>query len=727
MGKFRLAIGLHNHQPVGNFDSVFEEAHTQAYLPFLKVLEKFPNARLSLHQSGILWDWQEKHHPEYFDTVRQMIARGQIELMTGGFYEPILPSIPDRDKLGQIALLNQYLSDRFETSPSGLWLTERVWEPHLPKILNQAGVTYLPIDDTHFLYAGFELSDLTGIFVTEESGLTVRLLPIQKKLRYLIPFGTVEKVMTELMRQAERNPNGLAIYADDGEKFGVWPKTHQHCYDDGWLEQFFTALQENSGWLEICTLGDAAQSEPVGRAYLPSASYAEMLHWSLPPKAFAEYEDFEHWLEMHGQMEQYGRYVRGGHWRGFLAKYEEANLMHKRMLAVSDALDKFIKEFPDRTDLIEKARRRLYAGQCNCPYWHGVFGGLYLPHLRAAIYENLIEAEKIITESERRQVSRKNYDYDCDGHDEVVVRTQKFAAIFKPSVGGMLLELDSYDGKFNFSDTLRRRKEGYHWKLAKAKLDSQQTEEDKTASIHDLVLTKELGLDKLLADDWYSRRGFVDHFLPQHADINLFQSGHFNEEGDFALGKYESDKKGASNIVSLKRNGHLWRAEGIKELTVEKVFYFADDSDVFSVNYCLYSERDDIYNIRFAVENNFNFQAGHADDRYLIYDGARKKNSYLDSVDVTGNCYTTIIRDDYRRLAVALALDKPAEVWQVPIFTISLSEGGFEKVYQGTTLLHIFNFHLMKGQRFEITFLTFAGPLDYIPKRFVTTQAGAIF
>ncbi len=252
MNKFKLALGLHNHQPVGNFDSVFEETHNQAYAPFLNVFDKFDNIRLSLHQSGILWDWQEKHHPEYLAKVKKLVKAGRIELMTGGFYEPILPSIPDRDKLGQIKMLNKYLKNHFGTDSAGLWLTERVWEPHLPKILNQAGVQYLPIDDTHFLYAGFELDDLKGVFITEEEGFTVRLLPIQKKLRYLIPFGTVEKVIDELKRQADKNPNGLAIYADDGEKFGGWPKTHKHCYEDKWLENFFAALSDNSDWLEIC-------------------------------------------------------------------------------------------------------------------------------------------------------------------------------------------------------------------------------------------------------------------------------------------------------------------------------------------------------------------------------------------------------------------------------------------------------------------------------------------
>ncbi|SYZ74550.1 Glycoside hydrolase family 57 [Candidatus Zixiibacteriota bacterium] len=726
MSKFKLAIGLHNHQPVGNFDSVFEQAHRDAYAPFLNLLDNFENIRLSLHQSGILWDWQEKHHPEYLALTKKLVNRGQIELMTGGFYEPILPSIPDRDKLGQIALLSDYLKRHFGCDCTGFWLAERVWEPHLPKVLHRAGVNYLPVDDTHFLYAGLERDDLKGIFITEEEGYAVKLLPIQKKLRYLIPFGTVDKVIDELKRQADRNGGGMAIYADDGEKFGVWPKTHQHCYDDHWLNDFFDALLRNSDWLEIITLGEAAQTEPVGRVYLPTASYEEMLHWSLPAKAFVEYEEFETWLKSQDKFEKYGRYVRGGHWRGFLAKYEEANLMHKRMMAVSEQLEKFTAAHPHETDRIARARHHLYAGQCNCPYWHGVFGGLYLPHLRQAIFENLIQAENLIKDDNDNATERRQYDYDCDGKDDITISTNKFAAWFKPASGGMLVELDSRAASFNLTDTLKRRREGYHRKLANAHIEGQEKVKDGTASIHDLVLTKEAGLEKLLAEDWYLRRCFIDHFLSQDTDIQTFLSGDFGDEGDFVNTPYQYYGSVDKGVVAFRRTGQLWRPDGAKAVAVEKRFYFAPDSDVISVNYALTAPNDDLFDVRLAVENNFNFQAGHAHDRYPLYGGSRPGGSFLDSVIQQSQCQNVTLRDDWRKIAVALTCDKECDIWQVPIFTISLSEAGFEKVYQGTSLLNVFRLNLRRGIPLELTFMLFAGSTADMPNRFAGIGAGAL-
>lgn len=705
MAKFRLAFGLHNHQPVGNFDHVFEYAHQKAYQAFLDVFQKH-NLRISLHQSGILWDWQQKNHPEYFDLVNRLILQGRLELMTGGFYEPILTSIPERDVAGQIKQLNDYLHKHFEASPEGLWLTERIWEPHLPKLLALAGVKYLPVDDTHFIYAGFEHSQLTGPFVTEHENHRVTLLPISKRLRYLIPFGTVEEIIDEIKTLAEKDPQGLVIYADDGEKFGSWPHTYEHCYEDGWLTRFFEALEANSDWLEVVPLKEAAACKPAGRAYLPSSSYAEMLHWSLPPKAFVEYENFETFLKEQKKFEQYGRFVRGGHWRGFLAKYDEANLMHKKMLHVSEKLAEYGSQHGQGKQLAE-AREHLYAGQCNCPYWHGVFGGLYLPHIRQAIYENLVRADAILGKLSKESGNKTLVsDYDADGFDEIIIGNPYLSAVFKPSRGGSMVELSL--NKFNFSatDTLTRRREGYHLKLDKAVTPDQSR---KTASIHDLVLAKEKGLKELLVEDWYLKRCFIDHFFNGDVDFDTFRTGVFREDGDFVLEPYQYllDKK--SGEVVLTREGHLWRPEGVMDLRLIKRFAFVKTEGRVDITYEISALSDSEVNVNFAIENNFNMQAGHDDSRYILIDGKRPADFYLDSAAALKDVASYTMTDKSRGLALELKSATKCELWRLPIFTVSLSEGGFEKVYQGTTLVNRFDLKLRR-EPVVIKLVLTAGP-----------------
>ncbi len=689
MAKFKLAFGIHNHQPVGNFEMVFEDAHRNAYAPFMKMVESFPSLSITLHQSGILWDWQKKNHPDFLELVSRLLEKGQLELMTGGFYEPILTSVPERDARGQIELLNRFLKENFDVKPVGLWLTERIWEPHLPRVIAEVGVRYLPIDDTHFIYAGFEHSQLTGPFVTENEGRMVVLLPIQKRLRYLIPFGSVEEVITELKKQAESNPDGLAVYADDGEKFGVWPDTHKHCFEEGWLYKFFEVVEKNASWLEIIPLGKAAALKPAGRAYLPTASYAEMLHWSLPTDAFLEYENFVNWLKEEGQEQRYGRFVRGGHWRGFLTKYEEANLMHKKMLAVSDKLAAYEQKNPGKIAQALKVREKLYAGQCNCPYWHGVFGGLYLAHIRTAIYKNLIEAD-----NELRQLNRETgssyeiRDYDADGADEIIMTNDDYTAVFKPCRGGTLLDLSLNKYSFCLTDTMTRRIEGYHKKLSKA-VKKEAEPKDKTTTIHDIYLTKEDGLSRYLIKDWYLKRGFIDHFFSDGIDFEAFSSGHYGEDGDFILEPFTFELDASGCQLSMMRNGHLWRYGGPLPLRVVKRFAFEKDTNKINVTYEISSSDPRGVKVKFGVENNFNFQAGHAEDRFILIDNHRPENYYLDSYGSYQQVHSLAMVDQYLNLAVALESEIPVAVWHLPIYTVSLSESGFEKVYQGTTMVYV--------------------------------------
>ncbi|MBU1932206.1 DUF1926 domain-containing protein, partial [Patescibacteria group bacterium] len=556
-------------------------------------------------------------------------------------------------------------------------------------------------------------------FVTENEGHKVVLLPIWKQLRYQIPFGTVEQVIAELRSHAERDPSGMLVYADDGEKFGVWPGTHEHCYNDGWLRQFFKAIYENRDWLEIVPLGKVAGRKAAGRAHIPSASYEEMLHWALPPEAFVEYEQLEKHLKDAGQWERFGRFVRGGHWRGFLTKYEESNLMHKMMLRVSDRLADFEKRFPEKIDQAALARDRLYASQCNCPYWHGVFGGLYLPHIRQAVYSCMIEADHSLrTLSGEREVTIEVYDFDADGSDEVIMADDRFTTVFRPEAGGTLVYLALNRERFNLTDTMTRRREGYHLKLTQAAMPGASK---KSNSIHDLVLAKEEGLADFLIEDSYHKRCFIDHFFGDDVTLEKLQTGTFNDEGDFVREPYEYVLLRKAPGLELVRDGQLLRAGKPVPVRVVKRFTFDPDGGRMNVAYELSSPTGGEYEVRFAVENNFNFQAGHADDRYLVIDRERPANSYLDSTGMHDEAYGLAMVDDYRSLAVAVGSDRPAAIWHLPIFTVSLSEGGFEKVYQGTTILHIYRLTLSSSPT-KINLSLVAGTNQEVLQRAFATQ-----
>jgi alpha-amylase/alpha-mannosidase (GH57 family) len=180
-----LSLVFNNHQPVGNFDFVNEHAYNQAYLPMVDLLEKHPGIATALHFSGSLLDWLLEHHPELVERIKALVAREQVEILTGGYYEPILVSLMDVDKIGQIRKLTEKIQQLFNTTPRGLWLAERVWDPYLAKPLAEVGVEYVVVDDAHFELVGFDRDrDLFGYFMTEEQGATLAVFPSLTHLRY---------------------------------------------------------------------------------------------------------------------------------------------------------------------------------------------------------------------------------------------------------------------------------------------------------------------------------------------------------------------------------------------------------------------------------------------------------------------------------------------------------------------------------------------------------------
>jgi 4-alpha-glucanotransferase len=275
-----FCFGVHNHQPIGNFDGVIRDTTERAYHPFFARLKSRPEIRMTVHCTGSLLEWLQAHARPTFDLLGEIVASGRVELLTGGFYEPILAILPDTDKRGQIERLSEFLKAEFGVRPRGMWLAERVWEPHLPRALHEAGIEYVLVDDRHFALAGLEPDQIGGYYLTEDQGATLGVFPINQRLRHLIPFADVEKSIEYL---GERRGLPAVTIVDDGEKFGGWPGTHRLVYEEGWIDRFFDRVLATP-WLRTSTFGDVVDVvPPVGRIYLPTSAYQEMGEWALPP------------------------------------------------------------------------------------------------------------------------------------------------------------------------------------------------------------------------------------------------------------------------------------------------------------------------------------------------------------------------------------------------------------------------------------------------------------
>ncbi|MDZ7816156.1 MAG: hypothetical protein U5N86_09210 [Planctomycetota bacterium] len=308
--SLQLVFVLHNHQPVGNFDEVFTTAYERSYKPYLQIASRYEQFRFGLHISGPLFEWLEDNRREYFDQLALLVERGQVEILSGAFYEAVLTMLSDRDRRAQLELMNERIEKRFGVRPRGIWLAERVWEQCVVKDIADAGLEYTLLDDHHFKLAGIPASDLDGYFTAEDRGESISVFPISEKLRYLIPFSSPQQIAEFL---AVYNGRGsLLVYGDDGEKLGLWPHTHETVYEQGWLERFFRMLHDNSAHIQLALPSEVVENTPPrGRCFLPDASYREMTEWALPVRSHNKLVNVQKKLENSGLLNEVRPFLKG--------------------------------------------------------------------------------------------------------------------------------------------------------------------------------------------------------------------------------------------------------------------------------------------------------------------------------------------------------------------------------------------------------------------------------
>jgi len=703
---FHLILMVHAHQPAGNFQHVFEDCYTKSYEAFLTLVEKHPGVHLALHYSGPLLSWIEAHHPGYFARLRALVKTGQVELVGGGFYEPILISIPKPDQIEQIARLSAYIEKHFTKRPMGAWLAERVWEPQLPSVLSAAGVTYTLVDDLPFLTAGFRPDELFGSYIAEDCGKTVWLFPGLKELRYLIPFRAVSESVEYLRNAAQLHPGGVACFGDDMEKFGVWPETFKHCYTDGWLEDFFAALETNASWLKTCTPSEYMASHvPLGRADLPSASYAEMMGWVLPTETRQRYYAVEKEFAARPDVLAF---VRGGSWRGFFRKYPESNLLHKKMLRVSAC----VASIPSRRANAEHSAQALLArdfllkAQGNDAYWHGVFGGLYAPHLRTEIWRNLVRAESLADQLTPGGTEPRVelLDYDADGCSEVLFTAPEYQALLKPSDGGTIAALDFRPAGATIINSISRRPEAYHTRLRENA--GAAPGHSGAQSIHEQMRAKEPNLERFLRYDRSPRHSFrLLLFNPARTagDYDFLQ---LQEAHPFAAGAFQL-RHSSVGSAELFLEGLLpeFAADPANPPSVlaTKHFSFGPGPQGFEVScdVTLTSSTPLSQDICVGLESVVNFLAPADADRFFeTPEGPR-------GLRFSGALPGPLLRmeDGSQKIRFTLHAPGATEYWVAPIETVTESEDGFERVYQGSQILALWRPDLTTKSTFSARLL----------------------
>ncbi len=411
MARLTLHLVLHDHQPVGQLPAVLDAIVAARHEPLIEALERCDAARVTLHLSGVLLEWLDRHHSRLLERLARLTAKGRIEWLGGGFYEPVLALIPYKDAVGQIEMSAGYLERRVGARPEGAWVTDGTWDPKVAELLVDGGARYCVLDEELIAAAG-AARGLGGWFATEHAGRALAVLPSDQRFGQMIAAGQPWLASLQAVASAEPDETCLTLV------------------DRAVAAQPFALPDQFDELARACEAGLrlAFPSETIrrlagrGRIYPPAADR--------------------------------GRFLRN----------PCSDRLHKRMIEASRryaAVARVLRNEGWRAlSTLSRPRRALYRSQCHNAYDAGVGGGLIEPHLRAAVQSAAIEAECVADAlvhadpGDTLEVSLR--DLYADLGTATSLRNRHYHAVIRPEAGGTLSALDHLPTRTALHDLVGR-------------------------------------------------------------------------------------------------------------------------------------------------------------------------------------------------------------------------------------------------------------------------------
>ncbi len=709
--QIHLPIVFHFHQPEGNYLQVYEDVYQKSYMPLIDNIFQYEEIKFTLHFSGNLLEWFLENKPDFIDKIKVMAKRGQIEIIGGGYYEPIFAIIPYRDKIAQMKKLSDLIKKEFGLDVRGAWLSERVWEPNYPSFLNDAGLKYVIVDDNHFRSTGITEEDTLYSYITEDEGKSLRIFPINEELRYLTPWKPTYMSIEYLESVADEKGDRIALLISDAEKMGAWATTHQFCYIEGeghkdgdngkpFIPALFDQIIKNN-WIKSITLSEYMEKYPAkSLIYLPTASYDKMEEWVLPTKERKVFKKIREKLKDNPKKLDEYLFLKGGFWRYYLVKYPESNNMHKKMLHVRDKLihvennlDKleWQKSRNEANKLIKKAWTEIYKSQCNDCYWHGLFGGVYLQFLRFSVYTHLINSEIMIDNLNTKFLSLENkyisvtpLDFNKDSRMDIIIESDLLNIYINPSDGGTIFEIDYKPKCYNLLNTLTRWPEAYH--------DDEDIDKEKVMI------------------DRFKKSMLRVRFYHINDKFKAIEADRYREYGSFVDGEFivtKNEKNGKSAVVELEQKGNVivpssndsYPCSIVKKINVEE----NQIKIILKSKFEKIPEKEDllqkiINNLFLGIDLPFFFNGDpdkfQWESNQLLFLN-KSKNDLIKPFQYTGNQFKAQDLSYNLNLEYSLQRETKAdteliEILKFPIVAYAFTDEGYKTIYQGINVISQF-------------------------------------
>lgn len=427
MGNITLCFGV-SLSYTGLLPDNAEKIYQTKLKKILSFLYSHQNFSLMVFISGAILEWVEKKHPEAIDLIKELVERKQVEILGGGFYEPLFPLIVPADRVAQIEALTTTIRKMLGKRPRGIFLTESIWDPAMISSLNTCNIEYTLLDHRLIPQSEFRPTPLFSPLVVEDLGRTIQVIPLNQDSK---PDG-LQSPMEYFDFVANLAQSGESSILSSFFSLDLFLK----LIEMNWLNDFISLVQNDERTAFSLPHSFIKSCKTFCKTHIPAACLSDAALWTLEqgvPHTRVFSEPIRPTI------------------RDFLTVYPEALNLYSRMMYTSMLVSQC------RGDKVRKkaAREFILKAQNFSVYMYTGKQGITDINLRRLTYKRLLQAEKLIREASPFESNSVVHDFTMNGTKDYLFNFCLYNG-FVSLNGGMLFELDLLHTSVNYCLAMKR-------------------------------------------------------------------------------------------------------------------------------------------------------------------------------------------------------------------------------------------------------------------------------
>ena len=417
-----------------NLDSTeqLEKEYQKVYKPLVKFLFAHPDFHFTFYFAGPSLQFYKKKKSEFITLLKQLSERNQIELLGGGFYDPVLSLLYAADRNGQLDLLSSEIRQTIGKRPRGASLFADCWDCSLVNNLSTCGIEFVTLDSScippkKLRYVPLIMSNL---------GKSIEIIPLYQNF---LPDSDVpcEDYISKINRAVEKACKKDSITQSATQRlisvqFNM--DSIINLVEKDWFSNFSKLISGDGSITASTCIEYRAASNIREPAFIPAGISRQISKWISRP--FIENETRQNY-----QQTVYD----------FMETYPVSQELYNRILYVSMLVNQYKKDKMRKNS----ARERLWQAQNGFSLLCSLNGAFSHSIHRQQAYKILMEAEKILREDENFSETFSCFDYDCDGLNEYVCKMKNYFACINTE-SGAIRELDTVKNSGNYADNISR-------------------------------------------------------------------------------------------------------------------------------------------------------------------------------------------------------------------------------------------------------------------------------